>query len=57
MSLIRRRVLGLAAAAAAMPIVPRDAFSQSYPSRPIVIVVPFPAGGPTTRSGGFWPIG
>jgi len=51
MSLIRRRVLGLAAAAAAMPIVPRDAFSQSYPSRPIVIVVPFPAGGPTDTLG------
>jgi len=34
----------LGGAAAAWPLA---AQAQSYPSRPITIVVPFPAGGPT----------
>ena len=46
MALPRRRFLGLAAAAAALPCVSRTAMAQAYPSRPISLVVPFPAAGP-----------
>jgi len=42
----RRRFLHLAAGAAALP-VSRVAMAQSYPSRPITVIVPFAAGGPT----------
>jgi tripartite-type tricarboxylate transporter receptor subunit TctC len=42
----RRRFLHLVAGAAALPIVSRFAWAQSYPSRPITMVVPFAAGGP-----------
>jgi tripartite-type tricarboxylate transporter receptor subunit TctC len=45
--LARRRMLQIAAAAAAMQAVPRLAHAETFPSRPITIVVPFPAGGPT----------
>src|SRR6266550_278480 len=41
----RRRFLHLAAGAAALPALSRVAWAQSYPSRPITIVVPYPAGG------------
>src|SRR5881392_2426729 len=40
----RRKFLATLGGAAAWPLV---AQAQSYPSRPITIVVPFPAGGPT----------
>src|SRR5262245_37302573 len=43
----RRQFLHLAAGAAALPAVSRTAWAQAYPMRPITIVVPFPAGGPT----------
>ena len=43
----RRQFLHLAAGAAALPTVSRVAWSQTYPSRPITMIVPFPAGGPT----------
>src|SRR5262245_10444866 len=43
----RRQFLHLAAGAAALPAVSRVARAQAYPSRPITIIVPFPAGGPT----------
>jgi tripartite-type tricarboxylate transporter receptor subunit TctC len=43
----RRQFLHLAAGAAALPMVPHIARAQAYPTRPITIVVPFPAGGPT----------
>jgi tripartite-type tricarboxylate transporter receptor subunit TctC len=42
----RRRFLHLAAGAAALPAVMRDASAQSYPTRPITMIVPFAAGGP-----------
>ena len=40
----RRNFLHLAAGAAALPVVPRIAFAQAYPTRPVRIVVPYPAG-------------
>jgi tripartite-type tricarboxylate transporter receptor subunit TctC len=43
----RRQFLHLAVGAAAVPVVSPIARAQSYPTRPITIVVPFPAGGPT----------
>jgi tripartite-type tricarboxylate transporter receptor subunit TctC len=45
MKLPRRRFLGLAAGAVAMPAVARVASAQAYPSRPVRIVVGFAAGG------------
>jgi hypothetical protein len=40
----RRRFLHLAAGAAALTAVSRIAEAQAYPSRPVRIIVPFPAG-------------
>jgi tripartite-type tricarboxylate transporter receptor subunit TctC len=45
MNLPRRKFLHLATAAAALPAVSRIARAQPYPSRPVTIVVPYPAGG------------
>jgi len=45
MRLARRRFLQLAAGAAAIPALPRIARAQAFPSRPITMVVPVPAGG------------
>jgi tripartite-type tricarboxylate transporter receptor subunit TctC len=45
MKLPRRKFLQLAAGAAALPALPRIAWAQAYPSRPVRIVVGFPAGG------------
>ncbi len=47
MKLPRRKFLHLAAGAAALPMVSRSARAQAYPSRPVTMVVPFPAGGPS----------
>jgi len=44
MSLTRRSTLGLVAGAVFAPAIAR---AQSYPSKPITLVVPYPAGGPT----------
>jgi tripartite-type tricarboxylate transporter receptor subunit TctC len=43
----RRQFLHLVARAAALPAVSRVAWAQNYPARPITMIVPFPAGGPT----------
>ena len=45
MKLPRRRFLHLAAGAAALPVVSRIAIAQSYPTRPVRLVVTFPPGG------------
>jgi tripartite-type tricarboxylate transporter receptor subunit TctC len=45
MTLRRRQFLHLAAGAVALPVLPRAATAQAYPSRPITMVVPVPAGG------------
>jgi tripartite-type tricarboxylate transporter receptor subunit TctC len=45
MKLPRRKFLHLAAGAAALPAVSRFAWAQTYPTRPVRIVVGFPAGG------------
>src|ERR1700716_2662631 len=41
----RRRFLHLAAGAAALPMESRIATAQAYPSRPVRLIVPIPAGG------------
>jgi tripartite-type tricarboxylate transporter receptor subunit TctC len=45
MKLPRRRVLHLAAGAAALPAVSRIAWAQAYPARPVTLIVFVPAGG------------
>ena len=45
MKLPRRQFLHLAAGAAALPAVSRRARAQTYPARPVRLVVGFPAGG------------
>jgi tripartite-type tricarboxylate transporter receptor subunit TctC len=44
MNFPRRRFLQLAGAAAAAPILPRIAWAQAYPARPVRWIVGFPAG-------------
>jgi tripartite-type tricarboxylate transporter receptor subunit TctC len=45
MKLPRRRLLHLAAGIAALPLLPHAASAQAYPTRPIHLIVPVPAGG------------
>ncbi len=47
----RRRLLKLAASAAALPVLAHKAAAQAYPSRPITVIVPASAGGPTDAIG------
>jgi hypothetical protein len=57
MKLPRRNFLQLAAGAAALPVVSRVARAQTYPSRPVHIIVGFAAGGPAdilARLMGLW---
>jgi tripartite-type tricarboxylate transporter receptor subunit TctC len=44
MKLPRRQFLYVAAGAAALPVASRIARAQTYPTRPVRIIVPFPAG-------------
>jgi len=44
MSSTRRQILRLAGGIAALPALPRLARAEAYPSRPVRIVVPYPAG-------------
>jgi tripartite-type tricarboxylate transporter receptor subunit TctC len=44
----RRRFLQVAAGASALPIISRMARAQSYPTRPVRVIVGFPAGGSAT---------
>ena len=46
MKLPRRNFLHLAAGAAALPALSRIARAQAYPTRPVRVIVGFPAGGP-----------
>jgi tripartite-type tricarboxylate transporter receptor subunit TctC len=46
MKLLRRRFLRLAAGAAVLPALARAAWAQSYPVRPLHLIVGFAAGGP-----------
>jgi len=43
----RRRILSLAAGAAALPAVSRMAWAQAYRTRPVRVIVGFPPGGGT----------
>src|SRR6185369_3014980 len=47
MKLPRRRFLHLAAGAASLPALPRVIQAQAYPTRPVRILVGYPAGGST----------
>jgi tripartite-type tricarboxylate transporter receptor subunit TctC len=46
MKLCRRRFLHLAASATALQALPRFALAETYPTRPVHLIVGYPAGGP-----------
>jgi tripartite-type tricarboxylate transporter receptor subunit TctC len=45
MKLPRRNFLHMLAGAAALSALSRFAWAQAYPTRPVRLIVPFPAGG------------
>jgi tripartite-type tricarboxylate transporter receptor subunit TctC len=47
MKFLRRQFLHLATGIAAVMAMPSAIWSQTYPSRPVTVIVPFAAGGPT----------
>src|SRR5215467_6256773 len=47
MTIVRRTFLYLAAGAGGLQVLSRSARAQVYPNRPITMIVPFAAGGPT----------
>src|SRR5436190_18466980 len=47
MKLPRRRFLQMAASVGALPVMSRVAWAQSYPTRPVRLIVGFPPGGST----------
>ncbi|MBX9777279.1 MAG: tripartite tricarboxylate transporter substrate binding protein BugD [Xanthobacteraceae bacterium] len=51
MILVRRKFLRLAGAATVAPALTHTAVAQSYPARPVTMVVPFGAGGPADTIG------
>jgi len=51
MKLHRRQLLKVVASAVSLPAVSRAAQAQTYPARPITLIVPFPPGGSTDPAG------
>jgi len=49
-STTRRRLLRAAGAAMALPLLPRAAAAQSWPTRPIRAMIPFSAGSTIARA-------
>jgi tripartite-type tricarboxylate transporter receptor subunit TctC len=47
MTLVRRQVLQIVGGAAMLPTISRIARAQTYPARPVRVIVPVAAGGPT----------
>src|SRR5882757_10919645 len=52
--LSRREILERAASAVALAAIPRDAWADDYPSRPIRLVIPYAAGGSGDQIGRPW---
>jgi tripartite-type tricarboxylate transporter receptor subunit TctC len=50
-SLVRRRFLHMAGFVAALPLVSKLAHARNYPARPVRLISPFPAGGPSDLVG------